>query len=92
MKEQAEEIAREMEAVRAATVELFDTAREEDLRESPGFGFRPVVWHLAHIGVFEAYWLLQKLRGEPPPDEHRSEASCCGPAAPASAFRSPSLP
>ena len=70
MKEQADEIAREMAEVRATTIELFDTAREEDLRESPGFGFRPVVWHLAHIGVFEAYWLLQKLRGEPPPDEH----------------------
>ena len=58
-----------MTRVRAATLALFDMAREEDLRESPGFGFRPVIWHLAHIGVFEAYWLLQKLKGEAPPDE-----------------------
>jgi iron(II)-dependent oxidoreductase len=66
---EAEEIAELMTAARAETLRLFDLAREEDLHHSPGFGFRPVVWHLAHIGVFEAYWLLQKLRGEPAPDE-----------------------
>ncbi|HKC65861.1 MAG TPA: SUMF1/EgtB/PvdO family nonheme iron enzyme, partial [Pyrinomonadaceae bacterium] len=32
-------------------------------------GFRPILWHLAHIGVFEAYWLLQRLNHEPSPDE-----------------------
>jgi iron(II)-dependent oxidoreductase len=58
-----------MEETRAATLALFDMARESDLRESPGFGFRPIIWHLAHIGVFEAYWLLQKLNGENAPDE-----------------------
>lgn len=58
-----------MAEARAATLALFDVAREEDLRESPGFGFRPIIWHLAHIGVFEAYWLLQKLKNEPAPDE-----------------------
>ncbi|HVF54508.1 MAG TPA: SUMF1/EgtB/PvdO family nonheme iron enzyme [Pyrinomonadaceae bacterium] len=68
MNEQAEDIAREMAEARAATLELFDMAREEDLHESPGGGFRPVIWHLAHIGVFEAYWLLQKLGGEGAPD------------------------
>jgi iron(II)-dependent oxidoreductase len=57
-----------MERTRARTLALFDMAREEDLRESPGFGFRPIIWHLAHIGVFEAYWLLQKLRGETAPN------------------------
>lgn len=65
----AEEIAEQMERTRAETLALFDMAREEDLRESPGFGFRPLIWHLAHIGVFEAYWLLQKLKGEQAPDE-----------------------
>lgn len=64
-----EQIARQMAEVRAETLRLFDTAREEDLHESPGFGFRPVVWHLAHIGVFEAYWLLQKILKQPAPDE-----------------------
>lgn len=66
---QAEEMATLMTAARADTLELFNLAREEDLHHSPGFGFRPVIWHLAHIGVFEAYWLLQKLKGEPAPDE-----------------------
>lgn len=54
---------------RARTLALFRLAREEDLHESPGFGFRPIIWHLAHIGVFEAYWLLQKLKNEKAPDE-----------------------
>ena len=66
---QAERIAHMMEETRAATLRLFDIAREEGhLHASPGFGFRPVIWHMAHIGVFEAYWLLQRLAGEPSPD------------------------
>jgi len=65
----AETIADEMKGARTETLALFDLAREQDLRESPGFGFRPIIWHLAHIGVFEAYWLLQKLNHEPSPDE-----------------------
>ncbi len=67
--ERADLIAAEMDAARVRTLALFDIVREEHLHESPGFGFRPVIWHLAHIGVFEAYWLLQKLNGEPAPDE-----------------------
>ena len=68
-KQHVEELALEMERTRARTLALFDLARETDLHESPGFGFRPIIWHLAHIGVFEAYWLLQRLRGEDAPDE-----------------------
>ncbi|HWS54355.1 MAG TPA: SUMF1/EgtB/PvdO family nonheme iron enzyme [Pyrinomonadaceae bacterium] len=64
-----DEIAAAMRETRARTLELFDMAGEGELRESPGFGFRPVIWHLAHIGVFEAYWLLQKVAGRPAPDE-----------------------
>src|SRR5882757_7477275 len=69
MNERASGIAEEMTKARANTLALFDIANETDLHESPGFGFRPIIWHLAHIGVFEAYWLLQKLNGEPAPDE-----------------------
>jgi iron(II)-dependent oxidoreductase len=69
MNAQAAQIARMMAETRAATLSLFDMAREGDLHQSPGFGYRPVIWHLAHIGVFEAYWLLQKVRGEAAPDE-----------------------
>ena len=65
----AETLTRQMAQTRANTLALFDIAEEETLRESPGFGFRPVMWHLAHIGVFEGYWLVQKLRGQAPLDE-----------------------
>jgi iron(II)-dependent oxidoreductase len=62
---QAAQIARTFEETRDATLRLFDLVSEaDDLHLSPGFGFRPVIWHLAHIGVFEAYWLLQTLRRE----------------------------
>ncbi|MGH9941275.1 MAG: SUMF1/EgtB/PvdO family nonheme iron enzyme [Pyrinomonadaceae bacterium] len=64
------QIAAQLEAVRADTLRLFDLVpREADLRESPGFGFRPVLWHLAHIGVFEAYWILQRVKGDAALDE-----------------------
>lgn len=65
---EAEQVKQCMSAARAETLKLFDLAREEELHQSPGFGFRPVIWHLAHIGVFEAYWILQKMRGESAPD------------------------
>ncbi|MDQ1613886.1 MAG: gamma-glutamyl hercynylcysteine S-oxide synthase, partial [Pyrinomonadaceae bacterium] len=69
MSEEAARIAEMLEATRAVTLRLFDTvAREADLHESPGGGFRPVIWHLAHIGVFEAYWILQKVKGDDAPD------------------------
>src|SRR5438105_13676239 len=69
MNERAEQIALMLTQARAATLRLFDLAGEGDLRRSPGFGYRPVIWHLAHVGVFEAYWLLQKVAGRPAPDE-----------------------
>ena len=68
MNRQAETLAREFDAARAETLRLFDLCDERDLHESPGFGYRPVIWHLAHIGVFEAYWLLQKAQGLGAPD------------------------
>ena len=68
MKVQAEQLARSFEATRADTLRLFDLCDERDLHESPGFGYRPIIWHLAHIGVFEAYWLVQKAQGLDAPD------------------------
>ena len=62
MNEQAEQIASMLEEARADTLRIFDLADEAELHRSPGFGYRPVIWHLAHIGVFEAYWLLQKAQ------------------------------
>lgn len=68
IKTTAGELRAQMEAARRSTLALFDLTDESVLHQSPGFGFRPIIWHLAHIGVFEAYWLLQKLNGDPPPD------------------------
>lgn len=68
MKAQAEQLARAFEETRADTLRLFDLCDERDLHESPGFGYRPIIWHLAHIGVFEAYWLVQKAQGLAAPD------------------------
>ncbi len=68
MNEQAERIAVELTEARAGTLRLFDVAEESELHRSPGFGYRPILWHLAHLGVFESYWLLQKLSGQAPPD------------------------
>lgn len=68
-KELKTEIARLMTEARSETLKLFRIVREEYLHESPGFGFRPIIWHLAHMGVFESYWLLQKMKGEKAPDE-----------------------
>lgn len=60
-----ERIIKNFTEVRAKTHEIFDLAREESiLHGSPGFGFRPILWHLAHIGAFEEYWLLQKIGGK----------------------------
>jgi iron(II)-dependent oxidoreductase len=69
MDERAEQIALAFTRARAETLRLFDMAEERDLRRSPGFGYRPLLWHLAHVGVFESYWLLQKVLGLPAPDE-----------------------
>ncbi|HEX6184526.1 MAG TPA: SUMF1/EgtB/PvdO family nonheme iron enzyme [Pyrinomonadaceae bacterium] len=69
MDRQAEQLARMLDETRAVTLRIFDLADEAKLHQSPGFGYRPLMWHLAHIGVFEAYWLLQKAQGLPAPDE-----------------------
>jgi iron(II)-dependent oxidoreductase len=52
------------EVTRNKTLQIFDLADEDALQSSPGFGFRPIIWHLAHIGTFEEYWLLQKVGGQ----------------------------
>src|ERR1043166_7209596 len=79
MDERAEQFALSMTEARADTLRLFDMAAERDLRESPGFGYRPLVWHLAHIGVFEAFWLLQRVLALPaPPKKTRPNAGANG--------------
>jgi iron(II)-dependent oxidoreductase len=60
-----DEIARLMEESRVNTRAMFDLVREEhDLRRSPADGYRPILWHLGHVGAFEAYWILQRVKGD----------------------------
>lgn len=63
-----ERIITSFTATRNATHTLFHLAPEAELHRSPGFGYRPILWHLAHIGVFEAFWILQKIKGDEPLD------------------------
>ena len=66
---QNEQIAQSLTATRRRTFELFNSVDEEVLQRSPGGGFRPIIWHLAHIGVFESFWILQKVKGDAAPNE-----------------------
>ena len=55
-----------MREARPETHELFDLVKSEaDLRRPPAEGFRPILWHLGHIGAFEGYWILQRVKGDP---------------------------
>src|SRR5438105_4209135 len=56
-------MTRRMEAARTDTLRLFAmVANESDLRRPPAPGFRPILWHLGHIGAYEAYWILGKSK------------------------------
>lgn len=62
----ADEIAYLMRASREETHKLFDLViAESDLRRPPAEGFRPILWHLGHVGAFEGYWILQQVKGDP---------------------------
>ena len=62
-----DEVEHLMNESRKNTRELLDLViAESDLRRSPGGGFRPVLWHLGHVGAFEEYWLSGRLKGNPP--------------------------
>ncbi|HEV2037605.1 MAG TPA: SUMF1/EgtB/PvdO family nonheme iron enzyme [Candidatus Eremiobacteraceae bacterium] len=55
-----------LRSIRAQTLQLFDLATSEEvLRTEPTAGFRPLLWHLAHIGVYQNYWVLQRAAGQP---------------------------
>src|SRR5215475_12980869 len=61
-----EEVAETMRTSRAFTRAMFDVViAERDLRRPPADGFRPILWHLGHVGAFESYWILQRLKGDP---------------------------
>ncbi|MFY9607188.1 MAG: SUMF1/EgtB/PvdO family nonheme iron enzyme [Blastocatellia bacterium] len=59
-------IASLMDESRRHTRRLMELAiHEANLRRSPGSGFRPILWHLGHVGAFEGYWILQRVKGDP---------------------------
>jgi len=52
--------------LRSQTLQLFDLVTSDSvLRREPVPGFRPLLWHLAHIGVYQNYWILQRAAGQP---------------------------
>src|SRR6516162_7780525 len=54
-----------LRSIRSQTLQLFDLATSDDvLRNAPMAGFRPLLWHLAHIGVYQNYWVLQRFAGQ----------------------------
>ena len=60
-----EEMARLMRESRRETEGLFKLVKSEsDLRRPPAEGFRPILWHLGHVGAFEGYWVLQRVKGD----------------------------
>lgn len=62
----ADRIATLMDESRRHTRRLMSLViNEADLRRSPGSGFRPILWHLGHVGAFEGYWILQRVKGDP---------------------------
>ncbi|MGE0825571.1 MAG: SUMF1/EgtB/PvdO family nonheme iron enzyme [Candidatus Binatia bacterium] len=54
-----------LEKVRADTLRFFEEIDERDFAWQEHPDFSPLGWHLGHIGVTEAYWILQRCKGEP---------------------------
>ncbi|MFP5265537.1 MAG: SUMF1/EgtB/PvdO family nonheme iron enzyme [Blastocatellia bacterium] len=62
----ADGIAHLMRESREISHELFEVVvAESDLRRPPAEGYRPILWHLGHMGAFEGYWILQRVKGDP---------------------------
>ena len=54
-----------LRSIRSQTLQLFDlTTSDRVLQSAPMPGFRPLLWHLAHIGVYQNYWILQRFAGQ----------------------------
>ena len=41
-----------------------------DLVRRANPAFRPILWHLGHMGAFEEWWLLRKVQGASPINQH----------------------
>lgn len=60
-----DEIRSALESARANTLRLIADVSEDDFRCQAHPDFSPLGWHLGHIGVTEAYWILQQCKHEP---------------------------
>jgi iron(II)-dependent oxidoreductase len=58
-------LRQQMEEARDQTLHLCACVNDIDFRRQLHREFSPVGWHLGHIGVTEAYWILQQCKGEP---------------------------
>jgi ergothioneine biosynthesis protein EgtB len=59
-------IRQRLEEVRAQTLQLCARVSDADLRRQVHKEFSPLGWHLGHVGVTEAFWILQCCKGGPP--------------------------
>jgi iron(II)-dependent oxidoreductase len=59
-------IAAELEAARERTFALLAPLSDEDVTRQHSPLMSPLVWDLAHIGMFEELWLLRRVAGDPP--------------------------
>jgi iron(II)-dependent oxidoreductase len=58
-----ERLAADLEEARRRTLSLLEPVEDEDLVRQHSPLMSPLVWDLAHIGVFEELWLLQRIAG-----------------------------
>ena len=59
-------LADELEAARRRTLALLAPLSDDELTRQHSPLMSPLYWDLAHIGVFEELWLLQRLAGTEP--------------------------
>ena len=65
-------LAAEIKRVREISLAQIDMVPATSLERMLHPDFRPLRWHLGHIGMFEDWWILQKAGGLPPTNAHLS--------------------
>jgi ergothioneine biosynthesis protein EgtB len=58
-------LRQQLEEAREQTLHLCAQVNEADFCRQIHREFSPLGWHLGHIGVTEAYWILRQCQGEP---------------------------
>ncbi len=55
-----------LNAVRSGTLRLLDLVDDDAFCAQPDSDFSPIGWHVGHIAAFEAHWILEQSKGDPP--------------------------